>query len=277
MDRPRDMKCGAPVAALPMYDFPEIAAANDALWRRIHAGLRARGIEGPERLTRGGDLNAIWRDPGLVLAQTCGYPLVSVLGDAVTLIATPEYAFPGCDGAAHRSFVMRRAGDRRGEIPAFRGAIAAINSRDSNSGMNLFRATVAPHAAGRPFFSKVVVTGSHAASLAAVAQGRADLAAIDCVTYGLLKRHCPEAVSGTALVAETLPSPGLPFIASSRLPEGAAVRIREALVEALEDPDLAGTRDALGLKAARPASVQDYRRVLEIEQAAAAAGYPSLA
>ncbi len=35
------MSGSAPVAALPMYDFPEIAAANDALWRRISAGLRS--------------------------------------------------------------------------------------------------------------------------------------------------------------------------------------------------------------------------------------------
>ena len=51
--------------------------------------------------------------------------------------------------------------------------------------MNLFRAAIAPLAGGRPFFSEVIVTGSHAASLEAVADGNAPgLAAIDCVTFG---------------------------------------------------------------------------------------------
>ena len=47
LDRPRGMRGGALVAALPMYDLPEIAAANDALWASIAASLRARGVEAP--------------------------------------------------------------------------------------------------------------------------------------------------------------------------------------------------------------------------------------
>ena len=80
-----------------MYDFPEISEANDALWRRIAADLRAKGVEAPAALERGRALSALWRDPGLILAQTCGYPYMTRLNDAVALAATPEYAFPGCD------------------------------------------------------------------------------------------------------------------------------------------------------------------------------------
>ena len=88
------MNGGATVAAVPMYDCPEIAAANDALWRRVRVGLQARGVEGPERLTRGGDLAAMWLNPGLVFGQTCGYPLVTTLRDAVALGAAPSIRFP---------------------------------------------------------------------------------------------------------------------------------------------------------------------------------------
>jgi len=270
------MNGGAPVAALPMYDFPEIEAANDALWRRIRVGLQARGVEGPERLTRGADLGALWRNPALVFGQTCGYPFVAALRDAVALVATPEYAFSGCDGAEHRGFLVGAASDPRREVAAFRGGVAAVNAWDSNTGMNLFRATIAPLAGGRAFFSNVVVTGSHAASLEAIAGGRADLAAIDCVTYGLLKRLRPGLIERTAIIAESQSSPGLPFIASARLPETTIAAAREALFEALADPDLAETRADLGLIGARPASPDDYRRVLEMEQAVAAVGYPAL-
>ena len=102
---------------------------------------------------------------------------------------------------------------------AFRGNVAAINGPDSNSGMNLFRATIAPVADGRAFFGAVVTTGSHRASLEAVADGRADLAAIDCVSFALMKRQSADLVERVAVVAESPLSPGLPFIMSARLPE----------------------------------------------------------
>ena len=93
----------APVAALPMYDFPWLAQANDTLWAAIALRLRDWGVQSPAALTRGVDAASQWRDPGLIFGQTCGYPYAKDLRAAVTLIATPEYAFPGCEGAAHRS------------------------------------------------------------------------------------------------------------------------------------------------------------------------------
>jgi hypothetical protein len=117
------MSGGAPVAALPMYDLPQIAAANDALWAAIAVSLRAQGVEAPEKLACGSDLAALWRKPTLLFSQTCGYPYVKDLRDAVVLIATPEYAFAGCDGASHRSFVVCRSRDPRRSLEAFRGPL----------------------------------------------------------------------------------------------------------------------------------------------------------
>jgi ABC-type phosphate/phosphonate transport system substrate-binding protein len=266
----------APTASLPMYDFPWTAAANDALWASISARLAKAGVPAPPTLTRDDDLAALWRHPGLVFGQTCGYPYVTGLKDTVTLIAAPEYSFPGCEGASHRSFLIRRATDLRRGRSEFRGAIAALNAHDSNTGMNLFRATIAPIAGGRTFFSAIVVTGSHEASAAAVVEGEADLASIDCVSFALLGRGRPELIERVAIVAESPLSPSLPFIASVRLPAQTIELVRKALFSALADPDLAETRAALGLKGARAATPADYDRVMEIECGAAAAGYARL-
>ena len=270
------MRGGALVAALPMYDLPEIAAANDALWRSIAASLRAQGVEAPERLDRGSDPAALWRNPTLLFAQTCGYPYVKALRDAVVLVATPEYSFAGCDGAWRRSFVVCAARDPRRNLEAFRGAVAAVNGWDSDSGMNLFRATIAPLARRARFFAAVIVTGSHLASLEAVADRRADLAAIDCVTFGLLQRLRPRLVERVAVVAESPPSPGLPFIAAAGLPDETVAAVRNALFASLADPDLAESLGALGLTGARPTTSADYERICEIERDAEAAGYPAL-
>src|SRR4029077_14890922 len=181
------------IAILPMYDFPWTAAANDALWAAISARLAEAYVQSPTRLNRGGELAVLWRPPALIFGQTCGYPYASGLKDAVTLIAAPEYSFPGCEDASHRSFIIRRASDPRCVLKEFRGAVAALNAHDSNTGMNLFRAAIASVAGGAPFFSSIVATGSHEASVEAVAGGRADLASVDRAGFAPLSGGQPDA------------------------------------------------------------------------------------
>ena len=85
------------IAALGMYDRPETAAANDALWALIRDGLRARGMDAPEVLTRGaGAYWPAWESPDMLLSQTCGLPFRARLHEKVTLIGTPDYGVEGC-------------------------------------------------------------------------------------------------------------------------------------------------------------------------------------
>ena len=55
------------IASLPMYDWPEVRAANDRLWSAIADGLTARGIDAPARLNRDGELWDQWEAPELLL------------------------------------------------------------------------------------------------------------------------------------------------------------------------------------------------------------------
>src|SRR3954451_6940994 len=237
------------IAALPMYDLPEIQEANDKLWRSVARRLRACGVAGvPASLSRDmPDLSALWRDPRLLLAQTCGYPLVTGLGRAVRLVAVPIYDFPGCTGWKHRSFIIAAAAAQARPLAGFRGTVCAVNGFDSNSGMNLLRAAVAPLAEGAPFFAGILETGSHPASLEAVADGRAALAAIDCVTHGHLARHRPALVARTRIVGQTPASPNLPMITPGTTSPEALAALRDALAETAMDPGFEPARRALGL------------------------------
>jgi ABC-type phosphate/phosphonate transport system substrate-binding protein len=265
------------VASLGMYDYPWIAEANDALWAAIASRLRADGVAAPEGLARGTALDQIWRNPQLVFGQTCGYPYVSQLRGQVAIVATPVYAFEGCAGPSYVSTIVaqKRGGARA--LRDFAGAAAAINAPDSNSGMNLFRATIAPIARGRPFFGKVVVTGSHEASLGAVSAGEADIAAIDCVSLALLEKGRPELLQNIAIVGRSPASPGLPFVISAALASSHLSAARAALFAALEDPAIANARATLGLVGAVVLDDRDYDRIRDIEREAVAAGYPILA
>jgi ABC-type phosphate/phosphonate transport system substrate-binding protein len=263
------------VASLGMYDYPIVAEANRRLWSAIGAYLRAAGVDAPIALDPA-DPREVWADPRLLFGQACGYPFISALRRRVSLIATPIYSFEGCEGPSHCSFVVASAKSRNRSLASFAGTRAALNARDSNSGMNLFRALLAPIARGRPMFSEVVVTGSHAASLAAVAEGASDIAAIDCVSFGLLRSSRPELFEGVAVIAQTQSAPGLPYVINAELGRSLLVAVRVALFAALNDPALADARSALGLKGAAILGEPEYGKIAEIERGAIVLGYPEL-
>jgi len=268
----------ARVASLGMYDFPWLEAANDVLWAALAGRLRARGLAGaPERLDRRRGLREVWADPGLLLAHTCGYPLVTELAGKVAYVATPRHLARGCEGAEHRSLVVvAEASPARG-LGDLRGARAAVNGLDSNSGMNLLRALAAPLAREGRFFGEVLVTGAHLASLAAVADGRADVAAVDCVTHALAARHRPGLLAGTRVLAETAATPALPLVTRRDAPPGELAALRGALAEVAADPALAAARAELLLEGFEVLPEGAYGRVATLEREAAEAGYPRLA
>ena len=45
------------IAALPMYDWPELRAETDRLWATLRDGLRAVGVSAPDALDRDGGLH----------------------------------------------------------------------------------------------------------------------------------------------------------------------------------------------------------------------------
>ena len=88
------------IAGFPMYDFAHLQAANDALWQVVATALRAAGQgDVPPGLDRSRTIDDLWQDPGLVLAQSCGYPLMTSPRGCVRLAGTiatrPAPAGPG--------------------------------------------------------------------------------------------------------------------------------------------------------------------------------------
>jgi ABC-type phosphate/phosphonate transport system substrate-binding protein len=267
----------AAVAALPMYDFPELQPANDALWAAIAERLRAQGVaDVPAALSRTPDLDATWRSPGLLLAQTCGYPLTTRLKGRVQLVATPRYRAPGCEGPFRRSAIVVRADAPVARLADLSGTRCALNERSSDSGMNLLRAAVAPLAERRPFFSQVVVTGSHQASAAAVAEGVADVAAIDAVTFAHLHALRPALTRRLRVLEWTERTPGLPLITAAGTDPRTVTALREALDDVARGPRLEAVRETLRLEGFTVLPLNYYRLTRHLGERALALGYPRL-
>src|SRR5690606_12993076 len=173
--------------------------------------------------------------------------------------------------------VVVRADSAVTEPARLRGGICAVNSRDSQSGYNALRALVAPLSRGGRFFGRVVVSGGHRESLALVAAGEADVAAIDCVTHALLARHAPTALAGTRVLCHSPAAPGLPYVTAAGADVTLLRRLRAGLRRAFDDPGLAAVRDDLLLAGVEVLPLAAYRRIAEIEAAAGALGYAELA
>lgn len=251
------------IADLPMYDWPAIRAETDAFWAEVAQRLRAAGIAAPERLSRSPNLAAAWRDPDLLLGQTCGMPYVSGLCGEALVVARPDYGLPGATDGTYQSVVVVRARDAGPAGPdallARAGGRVAVNEWRSFSGHIAPRAHLAAlrgnpdGAAGGPFFAAAVLSGSHRASARMVAQGEADLAALDAVVWALLQAEEPRTAARLAAIAWTDPAPALPFITAPRHAD-----LRGTLAAAL-----AGAATALPFvpgipRTVAPATAQDY-------------------
>ncbi|MBK0399135.1 PhnD/SsuA/transferrin family substrate-binding protein [Limibaculum sp. M0105] len=266
-----------PLASLPMYDFPELRPATDALWDGIRAQLRDTGIDAPETLDRREAYSEVWTDPGLVLSQTCGYPYSMQLRGRVRLVATPVYRAMGCDGPRYTSVLVVRADDAAETLEGFRGRCAAYNARDSQSGMNTMRAALAPLARQGRFLGTAIETGSHAASADAVASGRADIAALDCVTWAHLAALRPELTARLRVLGLTPSAPALPFVTAANQSDATVSALATALSEAIADPALAPARDALLIEGVEMLADDAYDEIPAMEASARRAGYPDLA
>lgn len=255
-----------PLVSIAMYvTSPPLAHATAELWSFLRQYLSQAGLEDlPEKLDRTVPYDQAWLRPDLLLSQTCGYPFASSLRGRVRLVATPVYGHPGCDGPLMRSFIIVRKDSSLGSLEDLRDTTAAINSPDSNSGSNLFRAAVAPLARDGRFFGRIIETGSHGGSIAAVADGRADSAAIDCITYANIRRFDPGQIEGIRIIAETPKGPGLPFITSGDASDERVQLLRSALDAAIREPSLAITRATLGLVDFAVLSEADYEPLLSL-------------
>ena len=265
-------------ASLPMYDLPEVRASTDRLWTAIAGEMRAGGVQGvPDALERPAHHRDAWRPGGLLFSQSCGYPVAAPLRGTLRVVATPHYAAPGCEGHRYASAVIVRSSSGVTAPGALRGSVCAFNSRDSQSGCNAFRALIAPLAGGESFFSDTIETGAHAASLDAVRHGRADVCAVDCVTWALLARHRPAAVAGLTVLCRTERSPGLPFVTAADTSDADVEAMRGALHRSFTRPDIARTRDSLLICGLTMSTLDTYEPLLAMERAAIARGYPDLA
>ncbi len=234
------------IASLPMYDFPEVREATDALWSAL-----AQELGSDELLDRRVLHSDVWRREDLLFSQTCGYPLTHEFRGVLTYVATPHYDVDGCEGPRYSSVLLARHAK---PVAVFDGCVAAVNAMDSMSGMLALRLCIRP--------SREVLSGGHIASMEMVRSGAADICAVDFVTYALARRYRPQAVEGLVDVGRSPLVPGLPYVTRS----GHVDKLRAALRDVFTDPALEVHRKALMISGVSVLDADAYDVIVRLEK-----------
>lgn len=228
-------------------DAPESLARRNADMPPVEGGIRGAdgGLVAPDPATLPQDTldyPTLWRHPRLLFAQTCWGPLETTgLAEHVEVVGQPDYSgIEGGQGIFYSSAILMRRGspsplrggsggeagrdesipaaDGRATLPLGRlhGVRLAYNEPHSMSGMLALARDLATQGYGLDIFSETLGTGGHRASVRAVAEGLADVAAVDCRSWALAQRFEP-AARELAVVGWTARRKGLPFIAAKPL------------------------------------------------------------
>ncbi len=266
------------LAALNMYDLPALRPAVEDLWAGLSIALTEAGIEGvPDKLTWDPPGEELWLAPDLLFAQTCGYPLTHALAGKVRLVAIPRYRLPDIEGPFYCSRIVVQEDSIATALEDLRGARAAYNGSDSQSGYSALRLALAPLAKDGRFLGASLESGAHLTSMAMVARGEADLCAIDGVLWELVAHHEPRRLEGLRVIASTEAAPNLPYITAGSADDDLVERVRDALASVMADPRLAAAQAALLIEGIDILPLGAYDRIMEMERRAAERGYATLA
>ena len=186
------------------------------------------------------DFHQLWLSPALLFGQTCWGPMELGLARHVQVIAQPNYdAFEGGQGELYSSALVMSADggppvasptDGKALIPIdlLRGKRFTFNNPDSMSGLIGLTRDLEAVGESLDIFASRSESGGHRSSIVAVAEGRADVAAIDCESWALAQRFEP-AARGVKVVGWTARRKGLPYISARTTPEKIIGAMREAV------------------------------------------------
>lgn len=250
----------APYASLAMYAFEPLQRAWEQLWSAIHE----RAPWTPASLRWDGDAHDHWTDPDCVVAQACGWPVVTSLHGHVEVVGAFTLSLDDGDDHRYRSVVMANRPVALADLVAER-ATAAVNAPDSLSGwVSLLVAAVGP---GGAWPGPVQWTGGHVESLRALRDGRADVASIDALSLAFVRRDDPDLVDGLHEIDRGPWVPSLPVVVRAGTPARWVDGLRHAIVDAFDSRELAGASDDLLIDGFAPLEDRDYEPLLALAPA----------
>jgi ABC-type phosphate/phosphonate transport system substrate-binding protein len=213
-----------------------VSAAASEAWRELLARVARRArlpvqvIDYPAPAP----LSELWARADKAAVFMCGLPYSRAQPPPYLLaVPVPSPAEFGGHALYWSEFVVRADSAHRSLSDTF-GQRIAFTSTESQSGFAAPLQYLRQAGGRRPLFLEVIAPQiTPQGALTAVAENRADVAAIDSYSLTLLRRFAPELVARIRVVARTESRPIPPLVAS-----GPMEPLARAFVEAHEDPTL---------------------------------------
>jgi ABC-type phosphate/phosphonate transport system substrate-binding protein len=240
------------IASLAMYPLAAIRAATNDLWAAVRRNLGW----GPDDLEWSVLPPDVWHHPDLLLAQCCGWPLVTELPGSTAVVGTFDYAVPDSTSGSYRSLIVTNTQRSLDQLRGDAATIAAVNDYSSLSGWISLR-----HVWGAEL--KSLVTGKHIESVRALVTGRVDVACIDAVSFDLFDEYEPSAVVGLHVIGHGPRVPSLPIVVPAQHKDKVN-ELRAAFATAVADPALAQARRTLRIRGFIPRDLSDYASLLTL-------------
>jgi len=210
-------------------------------------------VSAPDALTLDKADDEFWTSDDLILSQTCGFPYRARLHGLVNLVGAPDWGDNDCAAGYYYSVVVVRRNDSRATLEEFSKETFALNSYDSQSGYIAMRNHLADH---QHWFGEEVISGAHRDSALMVASGRADIAALDNISWRLMCQH-DSFVDELTVLEKTEPTPALPYITSLGVDSNIVFRALDSAISRLSNDE----RALLGLQGIVEVSASSYLNV----------------
>ena len=138
----------------------------------------------------------------------------------------------------------------------------AVNEIGSFSGQIILSHMLLGH--GALAFPHQTLTGGHALSAKAVAEERADLTALDEISYALIKRNDPKTAKNLRIIGHSASHPGLAFVTSGQTDAATLALLRARLLQFFETPSGQALAEVLDLRGATYIDPAAYKPLCDL-------------
>ncbi|MBP0437364.1 phosphate/phosphite/phosphonate ABC transporter substrate-binding protein [Tianweitania sediminis] len=261
------------VANARMY---AVSPAVEAAWEHLFSWVSMRsGIPlQPLRHPAPAPLEELWARPDLGAVFMCGLPFARST-PAPTLVVAPVPR--RWNQPVYATDLVVRSGSRFRKLEDTFGGRIGWTVEHSQSGYNALRHHLAPHARGGALYRESVgplLTPRNA--IAAVLEGRVDVAPLDGYFHDLARQNEPGLVRDLRVIDTTDPTPIPPLVTRTALDQGNLEALRQAFLAASGAPELSPFLQILTLQGFARVSPQAYRLLLDREAEATLLDYPAI-
>lgn len=252
------------IASLPWYPFRGVRPHYDRFWVHLRDVLRERldNVDVPDKLSPPEDFRTHWASPDLLLSQCCGYH-IATKAQQLEVVAAPDFLLNDLSPGQYKSVLVTQRTEKRRSLADFQGRRVAYNEDQSYSGHTALLREIPPDLRCRDFFSHWVATGSHIESMKAVATGKADVAAIDAISFLFIvkdenDKELRKLKKQLRILKRTDSVQAPPFVTSCFRSPDQIDAIRDTLVTLSLNPKMKSVLNAMRMRTIVDATNEDY-------------------